>query len=260
MGPMRGGRCNSNSCMKLSFEGGNVNAPAWRSGISRQPPSPPPPWTRGKMVLRRRGGGETVRPTIFEQKVRERADGLQYVRPPEGMAQPRAVVHDQACPARGADLQAAGRRRPALEGDPGPGGPEEEGPRRGPVEHVHAAVVARGRRIPRRGIEQPGICAARRGNGPHRLGLGGVQLLGAGYRQHGSVDALRLPGAQEAVAAAADGRRDPLRLPDDGARGRLVGRHQYRDTDRSATAITTSSTAANGGRLASAIPAARSRS
>ena len=30
----------------------------------------------------------------------------------------------------------------ALEGDPGPGGPEEEGQGRGPLEHVHAAERA----------------------------------------------------------------------------------------------------------------------
>ena len=198
---------------------------------------------RSRLILRTMGGGETVPPTIFVQKCEERPDGLQHVRPPEGMAQPRAVVHDQACPARGADLPAAGRGRPALEGDPDPGGSEEEGEGRRSVEHVHAAVLARGRRIPRRGIDQSGIRAARRGNGPHRLGFRGVQLLGAGYRQHGSPDALRLAGTQEAVAEAADERRDPISRP------------------RScATAIITSSTAANGGRRASAIPAASSQS
>ena len=69
----------------------------------------------------------------------------------------------------------------------------------------------------------------RRGDGPHRLGLGSVQLLRARYRQHGSVHALRHQGAEAEVAAAADGRRDPLGLPDDRAGGRLVGRHQHRD-------------------------------
>ena len=34
------------------------------------------------------------------------------------------------------------------------------------------------------------------------------------------------------MAAAADERRDPLGLPDDRARGRLVRRHQHRDRDR----------------------------
>ena len=39
-------------------------------------------------------------------------------------------------------------------------------------------------------------------------------------------------GAEAEVAAAADGRRDPLRLPDDRAGGGLVGRHQHRDPHR----------------------------
>ncbi len=39
-------------------------------------------------------------------------------------------------------------------------------------------------------------------------------------------------GAQAQVAQAADGGRDPLRLPDDRTGGGLVGRHQYRDADR----------------------------
>ena len=67
-------------------------------------------------------------------------------------------------------------------------------------------------------------------------------------------------GAEAEVAAPADGRRNPFRLPDDGAGGGVVGCHQHRDQHREATAIITSSTAANGGRPASAIPAARSRS
>ena len=69
-----------------------------------------------------------------------------------------------------------------------------------------------------------------------------------------------IQGAEAEVAASADGRRNPLRLPDDRAGGGVVGRHQHRNPHRDATAITTSSTAANGGRPASAIPAARSRS
>ncbi len=97
-------------------------------------------------------------------------------------------------------------------------------------------------------------------DGPHLLGFGSVQLLRARHRQHGSVHALRLQGAEAQMAASADGWRDPLRLPDDGTRSCLVGRHQHRDQHRDATAIITSSTAANGGRPASAIPAARSRS
>ena len=69
-------------------------------------------------------------------------------------------------------------------------------------------------------------------DGPHRLGLGSVQLLRARYRQHGSVHALRHQGAEAEMAAAADGRRNPLRLPDDRAGGGVVGRHQHRNLDQ----------------------------
>src|ERR1700744_985698 len=55
------------------------------------------------------------------------------------MAQPRGIGHAQTCPARGAGLQAAGCRGRSLEGDPDPGGSEEEGARRRALEHVHAA-------------------------------------------------------------------------------------------------------------------------
>ena len=59
---------------------------------------------------------------------------------------------------------------------------------------------------------------------------------------------------------AADERRDPLGLPDDRARGRLVRRDQHPVRDHAATATNMSSTAANGGRRAPAIRAARSPS
>ena len=81
------------------------------------------------------------------------------------------------------------------------------------------------------GPDEPGVRAARRDHGPRALGLRGLQLLGAGHRQHGDDRALRHARAEGAVAQAAAGRRDPLRLRDDRARGRLVGRHQHPDLD-----------------------------
>ena len=53
-------------------------------------------------------------------------------------------------------------------------------------------------------------------------GAGGLQLLGAGHRQHGSAGALRHARAEGALAQAAAGGRDPLLLCDDGAAGGLV--------------------------------------
>ena len=64
------------------------------------------------------------------------------------------------------------------------------------------------------------------------LRLRGVQLLGAGHRQHGGAQPLRHARAEGALAAAADERRDPLGLPDDRAAGRLLRRHQHRDPHR----------------------------
>ena len=55
----------------------------------------------------------------------------------------------------------------------------------------------------------------------------GVQLLGARHRQYGGAPPLRHARAEGAVAEAADERRDPLRLPDDRAGGRLVRRDQH---------------------------------
>ena len=60
----------------------------------------------------------------------------------------------------------------------------------------------------------------------------GLQLLGAGHRQHGDDRPLRQRRAQEALARAAAGRRDPQRLRDDRAGGRLVGRDQHRRAHR----------------------------
>ena len=84
------------------------------------------------------------------------------------------------------------------------------------------------------GLSQPAICVLRRGDGPHRLGVGGVQLLRARHRQHGGASPLRHARAEGRVAEAADGRRNPLRLPDDRARRRFIGRHQHQVQHRTA--------------------------
>ena len=64
-------------------------------------------------------------------------------------------------------------------------GAEAEGARRRAVEPVPAGVRAR------RGPDQPGVRAAVRDHGARALGAGGLQLLGARHRQHGSARALR---------------------------------------------------------------------
>ena len=88
----------------------------------------------------------------------------------------------------------------------------------------------------------------------------GLQLLGARHRQHGDDRALRLAGAEAAMAGAAARRQDPQRLRDDRAGGRLVGRDQHRGAHREEGQTSTSSTAASGGPAAPATRAARSTS
>ncbi len=77
------------------------------------------------------------------------------------------------------------------------------------------------------GLTQPRVRAARRDHGSLRDGVGGLQLLGARHRQHGGARPLRQRRAEEAVARAAPRRQDPLRVRDDRARRRLVGRDQH---------------------------------
>ena len=62
------------------------------------------------------------------------------------------------------------------------------------------------------GLDQSRICAAGRNDGPRGFWLGGVQLLGARHRQHGSARALRHARAAGTMAEAAARRRDPLGL------------------------------------------------
>ena len=74
-----------------------------------------------------------------------------------------------------------------------------------------------------------------------RVGLraGGLQLLGARHRQHGSARALRHAGAEGALARAAAGGRDPLRLRDDRAGRGLLATPPTSRAASCATATTT---------------------
>ena len=137
---------------------------------------------------------------------------------------------------------------------PGRRGAEAQGARGGPVESVPAGERARRR------PDQPRVRAAVRDHGPVASRAGGVQLLGARHRQHGSAGALRHAGAAGALAEAAARRRDPLLLRDDRAGRRLVATRPTSRARSCATATTTSSTAASGGPPARAIRAARSAS
>ena len=87
-------------------------------------------------------------------------------------------------------------------------------------------------RVRRSRPDQPRICALRRGNGPHRLRVRGLQLLRARHRQHGSLPPLRHARAEGRVADPADERRNPFRLPDDRTLHRQFRRDEYRDPDR----------------------------
>ena len=78
------------------------------------------------------------------------------------------------------------------------------------------------------GLTNTRVRAALRDHGPlARLRAGGLQLLGARHRQHGSAGALRHARAEAPVARAAARRRDPVVLRDDRAGRRLVGRDQH---------------------------------
>ena len=77
-----------------------------------------------------------------------------------------------------------------------------------------------------------GVRAARRDHGPGILGLGDLQLLGARYRQHGSVAHVRHARAAQGVAGPAAGGRDPFLLRDDRARRRELRCHQHQGADR----------------------------
>src|SRR6185437_3378692 len=123
MAPMQQGSCNSNACMKLWFEGCDVNR-------------------RSAMALARGRRWADSAAKQFWKTGRGASHGLHDVGTADRMAQPRAGLHEQARSPGGADLQAAGGRGCALEGDSDPRGSEEEGQGRGPLEHVHAAERA----------------------------------------------------------------------------------------------------------------------
>ena len=131
-------------------------------------------------------------------------------------------VHGRArLPERG-DVPSSDRGRRSLAADRDRRGAEAEGARGRSVESVPA-----GERVRRR-ADQRRVRAALRNHGPRaRLRARGVQLLGAGHRQHGSAGPLRHRGAAQAVARAAARGSDPFVLRDDRAGRRLVGRDQH---------------------------------
>ena len=131
-------------------------------------------------------------------------------------------VHGRARLPERSDVPSPDRRRRSLAADGDRRGAEAEGARRRAVEPVSA------RERVRRRADQRRVRAALRDHGTRaRLRAGGLQLLGARHRQHGSAGALRHRGAAQAVARAAARRQDPLLLRDDRARRRLVGRDQH---------------------------------
>ena len=114
----------------------------------------------------------------------------------------------------------------ALDAEVGPGVPypkilveiRERAQVGGPLEPVHARRALRPR------PDQLGVRAALRGDGAQpRRRADGLQLLGAGHRQHGDPRRARDRGAARALARAAARGPDPLLLLDDRARGLRLG-------------------------------------
>ena len=106
------------------------------------------------------------------------------------------------------------------------GGTEAQSPGAEFVESFSAAFRARRRPL------QSGVRAAVRDHGAFASRAGGVQLLGARYRQHGSTGPLCDAGATEALAGAAAGGPHSLGLCDDRARRRIERCHEHPILDR----------------------------
>src|SRR5579872_1999574 len=130
---MRERHCISNICMKLWFERRDVNVDGRASRFD----------AARETGLRMDGGGRRVA-TNQSYSSNEVRHGLHDVGTPARMAWPGAVIHEKPRPPRRADLPQAGRGGSALEGDSDRGGTQEKGTSRRPVEHVPAAVLARG--------------------------------------------------------------------------------------------------------------------
>ncbi len=119
------------------------------------------------------------------------------------------------------------------------------------LEPVPAALRARRR------SHQPRIRAVVRDHGTLAYRAGGVQLLGAGYGQHGSAGPLRHAGAAAALARAVARRPDPLGIRDDRT-GRGIERcHQHSIRHRARRRSLRDQRRASGGLPAPAIRAAR---
>ena len=120
------GGCNSNSCMKLSFEGWKCQCATSREHrqACRPPTARRTACARNGLADERRRGDSAA--NNFKQKVRNPMDFNMSDRQQEWLDRVQSFM-TQACPPRGADLSAAGRGGRALEGDPDRRGIEEEG-------------------------------------------------------------------------------------------------------------------------------------
>src|SRR6476619_376151 len=93
--------CNSNTCMKPSFEERGMSIHVCeRVAISAG---------RAATVIRKMAceppaAGGQCGPTNSKSQSRGASHELRFVRKAKGMAEPRAGVHEDACPSRGADL------------------------------------------------------------------------------------------------------------------------------------------------------------
>src|SRR3954465_14182038 len=110
MGAPRGGSCNSNSCMKLSFEGRESQS-AIRSRSQKCEWVPERPQAAHSHLRVAQCGWTVRRKTSSPNKIaktswqrRGASHGFRSVAEAEGMARPRAVVNDTAWESAGARL------------------------------------------------------------------------------------------------------------------------------------------------------------